>query len=444
MKLRFNNGRIVKDQTTEFMPILNDKLEKEVVSFLNSDLGGTILIGISYDGAVPGIDSCDKVLPLVMDRLRVNISPTCLGLVDAVSCESNGKTFIKVIIARGTDKPYYLRLVGMSPAGCFMRKDGVIKQMDSETVKELSEKKDMSALKNIVSPLGSDLSFAQLRIYYEEKGIKHLDDIKKALDLYEIEGRLNYAAYLLSDGNMVSFNVIKYEGTDRSMVVEDNDYGKCSLLRAADKILQKLEVENRTFTVSTSGGREVRYLLEKNALKEAVINAILHNDYSRDIMPKIEIFCDRIEISSFGVLPKDLNKDIFFEGRPMPRNRELVRVFKDLGFSGEAGSGVEIIAGRYGPEVFCFTESGLTVILPFNLDFVNAGKKDQVTEKPFIRTREKIIEILKKDPFSTAGKVAYLTGVSQKAIEWHFKKMTDSGILKREGSRKTGKWKISI
>jgi len=445
MKLKFSGGRPEKDSRTEFMPILNDKLEKEVISFLNSDTGGDVLVGISYDGAVLGVDSYGDVLHVIADRLRVNISPSCLGLIDVMPVTAGGKTFIRVIAARGTEQPYYLKLVGQSSAGCFFRKNGTIRQMDLEKIKELSGNKDLSALNNIISPRNAEHTFAILRIYYEEKGIRMIDDIRKTLDLYTEEGKLNYAAYLLSDSNSTSFKVIKYAGADRSEITETNEYGGTCLIRSADKILDKLEVENRTFTVRTENDElKKNKLVKSDVLKEVFVNALLHNDYSRDFMPLIEIFSDKISITSFGKLPGQLNENSFCSGFSVPRNRELVRVFKDLGYTGKLGSGIDMILESYQSSIFKINDSSIEVVLPFAEEFKMKSSGKAKPEKIHIRTRDRIIEIMKKDPSVTAVKLAVFTGVTKKAIEWHLKKMKESGIIKREGSRKTGFWQIRV
>ena len=76
------------------------------------------------------------------------------------------------------------------------------------------------------------------------------------------------------------------------------------------------------------------------AFREAIINAFVHNDYTREIAPKFEIFKDRIEITSAGSLPEGLSKSEFFDGFSIPRNKELMRIFKDLDLVEQLGSGI--------------------------------------------------------------------------------------------------------
>lgn len=101
-----------ENSTTEFKRQLTDSLEKEVVAFLNSDIGGDLYIGVEDNGDVVGVANPDALMLVISDRIRNNILPTCLGLFDVYSQEAEGKTFIHIIVTRGTEKPYYIKRYG--------------------------------------------------------------------------------------------------------------------------------------------------------------------------------------------------------------------------------------------------------------------------------------------------------------------------------------------
>jgi len=90
----------------------------------------------------------------------------------------------------------------------------------------------------------------------------------------------------------------------------------------------------------------------------------VHNDYTSEVPPKVEFFDDRIEITSFGSLPQDMSEEEFFQGYSVPRNKELMRVFKDLELVEHLGSGVPRILKSYGKECFKFTENFLRMTFP--------------------------------------------------------------------------------
>ena len=144
----------------------------------------------------------------------------------------------------------------------------------------------------------------------------------------------NYAAYLLADQNGNSIQVAKYRGTDRLELIDSNEYGYCSLIKSCKQVLDRLDVENRTATKITPKTRINCRLWNAVALREAVINAIIHNDYTNEAAPKFEIFDDHLEITSAGSIPQGIEQDEFFAGYSIPRNKILMRIFKDLDIVG--------------------------------------------------------------------------------------------------------------
>ena len=75
--------------------------------------------------------------------------------------------------------------------------------------------------------------------------------------------------------------VAKYAGTDKVDLIENEEYGYCSLIKATNQVLEKMKVENVTKAKVTSTKRIEKNLIEPVPLREALINAIVHNDFSR-------------------------------------------------------------------------------------------------------------------------------------------------------------------
>ena len=82
-------------------------IEKEVIAFLNYHEGGIIYIGIDKDGSDIGVEDVDSDMLKIIDRLKNNILPSCLGLFDIRAEKREEKDLIKVIIASGPEKPYF-------------------------------------------------------------------------------------------------------------------------------------------------------------------------------------------------------------------------------------------------------------------------------------------------------------------------------------------------
>ena len=226
---------------------MTDKFEEEVISFLNTN-GGNIYIGVNDKGDIVGINgNIDLLQRTIKDRIKDNIMPSTLGLYDVVEIEENNKKYIKVIIARGSDDPYYIKGMGMTPDSCFIRVGSSIQSMPYYMINNRVNKRTRTSLRNIVSPK-QDLTFSQLKIYYEEKRFNINNNFLKQLDLYTDDGKYNYNAYLLADNNTISIRFGKYEGTNAIDLIENEDFGNCSIVKATKNILNKIEIENRIFT----------------------------------------------------------------------------------------------------------------------------------------------------------------------------------------------------
>lgn len=238
--------------------------------------------------------------------------------------------------------------------------------MPQEQIDRLFAMRTRNSIGRIVSSR-QDLTFEQLRIYYDGHGKRLTDNFKRTLELLTEEGKHNYVAYLLADENGNSIKVAKYSSLDRCDLVENNEYGYCSLIKATKSVLAKLDIENKVAATITPVERVETPLWNKVALREAVINAIVHNDYSFEVPPKFEIFPDRLEITSAGRLPESLSREEFFSGISIPRNKELMRIYRDVELVESLGSGIPRILRAYGEDCFKFTNNFIRITLPVSV-----------------------------------------------------------------------------
>lgn len=199
----------IEDQRNEFKIKLTEDLEKTVISFLNAD-GGNLYIGVNDKGIIEGVKgNIDLLQRTIKDRIKDNIRPSIMGLFDVVLLEQENKKYIKIIVAKGYEKPYYIKGMGMSPDSCFIRVGSSIESMSEENILNLFSKRVRNSLKNIKSPI-KELDFKTLKIYYQESGYEINDNFLNKLDLYTNNNEFNYIAYLLSDNNHISVQFAKY------------------------------------------------------------------------------------------------------------------------------------------------------------------------------------------------------------------------------------------
>ena len=421
----------------EFKRELNDRLERTVVSFLNYAGGGEIIIGMDDNGNAVDVADTDATQLKIVDRIRNNIRPQTLGLFEVIQEKIDDKNVIRIIVSCGQQRPYYIRKFGMSEQGCFIRVGSSSQPMTEQMTEELLSKRQQITLQSTLSPR-QNLMFKQLCIYYEEKNLEPTEQFIESLDLRQSSGEFNYAAYLLADENGVSIKIAVYAGTDKVDLLETREYGNRCLITATQRILDRLDSENRTFAKITAKNRIEKERIDTIALKEAVINAIVHNDYIKGV-PLVEIFTDRIVVTSCGGLVEGLAEEDFFKCRSMPRNRELMRVFRDMDLVEQIGSGMSRILKVYDRSIFELTPSFTVVTFPFEKSFIMSDDKiiGKINEK--IKTT---LDLINENPTATIPQLSELTGKSQSTISREIKEYQSAGLLRREGARKNGRWMV--
>ena len=187
-------------------------------------------------------------------------------------------------------------------------------------------------------------------------------------------------------------------------------------------------------------------------LREAVINAIVHNDYSFEVPPKFEIFPDRLEITSAGRLPETMTMKEFYEGVSLPRNKELMRIYKDVELVESLGSGIPRILRAYGEDCFHFTENFIRLVLPVakhpTPTKTHSGGKDGALDVAIELTdRQALIYMTIKDnvALNVAINTKYLSdkiGVNRKTIQRDLLVLKDKGLIEWSGSKKMGSWRL--
>ena len=130
------------------------------------------------NGEVIGVENIDQMQLQIKDRIKNNIQPSTLGLFDVIVENIEDKDIIKVVISSGTEKPYYLRKKGRVPEGCYIRVGSSKERMTLDMIDEMYARRVKNPLKEIESPR-QDLTFRQLKIYYEENGMKLNDNFAK-------------------------------------------------------------------------------------------------------------------------------------------------------------------------------------------------------------------------------------------------------------------------
>lgn len=422
----------------EFKRELNDKFEKEVVSFLNAK-GGHIFIGINDDGSTYGVENIDELQLAIKNRIKDRIAPSPVGFFEIIVEQKDSKNILHIIIASGNEKPYYIKKYGMCPQGAYTRVGSSCVQLTEKQIFDLYSRRTRTSLINIISPT-QELTFTQLRIYYDEIGYQFTSNTFKQFHFQLETGEYNYLAYLLSDQNALVINVGKFKGDNVVELEEMKSYSNQSLIKTTHEIIEFIDKQNKIFTTITSSKRKDEYLFDSIAMREAIVNALVHSDYTYENTPTFRIFDNHIEIISVGGLPEGIEKSEFLSGYMSPKNPQLMKIFRDLGFVEHMGTGIIRILSKYDESIFTFSSNFIKVSIPFNKQ-KNSSNSNETSTKNVSKRQLKIMELIKEN--LTQDEIADKLGVSRFTVIRDIKLLEQNGFLSRVGSNKTGFWKIN-
>ena len=228
-------------------------------------------------------------------------------------------------------------------------------------------------------------------------------------------------------------------------MIENENFGFCSLIKIMDNILNKIMVENRTYTKIEIPTRKEIKMYDYNAVKELITNALIHNDWCNGYSPKFEMFDNKLVISSNGGIQEGVSQEEFLEGFSNPRNPELMRIFRDLNFVEQLGTGIQRVLKTYDKSIFEFFPNHIRVTVPFNNnEFKDSNEiPKNIPIKALNNMQNSIIKLIMDKPSITQEELARLLDVNKRTIIRNFKTLIEREYIERVGSNKTGYWKVN-
>ncbi|MDD5801358.1 MAG: putative DNA binding domain-containing protein [Solobacterium sp.] len=428
-----------ESETVELKLIVTDVIKKEIVAFANSE-GGTIYIGVSDDGEVVGIEDSDKSGLQVSNMVHDNIKPDLSMFVSYRTLNFDGKEVLSIDVERGTNRPYYLANKGLRPEGVYIRhgfssipaSDSTIRNMIKETDGDVYE-----ALRSI----NQDLTFNSCENEFKNRNI---DFKEQALKLVSNDGLYTNLGLLLSDQCPYTIKAAVFEDYDQSLFKDRNEFSG-SLLKQLEDVYSFIDKYNNNRSTFDKLWRiDTRDYPEK-ALREALLNSIVHRDYSYSASTLISIYKDRLEIVSVGgLMPGYELKDIK-NGLSDTRNPNLANIFYRLKLIEAYGTGIKKIYDAYElsgcePEIIT-TNNSFKIILP-NINY-KQNNNLYISSPEMIYCDENILlKYLNDNQSITRKEVETLMGLSQSSAGRILKKMVDEGKLIQFGGSRNIKYML--
>lgn len=174
-----------------------DDIKKEVIAFANSE-GGTLYIGIADNGEVFGIDNFDGAMLQVSNMLRDAIKPDITMFVNYVAEMIQGKKVIKIIVQRGTERPYYIAVKGIRPEGVYVRQGTSSVPATESVIRRIIKETDGDKYEEVRS-LNQELTFEQAEAEFQTRGLAFGENQMKTLGIINTDGIYTNLGFLLSD-----------------------------------------------------------------------------------------------------------------------------------------------------------------------------------------------------------------------------------------------------
>ena len=417
-------------------------LDKEIIAFLNTH-GGTIYIGVEDNGNVVGIaqelkDEYDEKVSAILTN---NIKPNSRNKVD-FSFNEDG--VLAIHVKEGGSKPYYLTEKGPKPSGTYIRV-GRSKRpaTDNEILTMIRDSSGWLWENQISNEQG--LTFDVLTKFANRKNLVFNQSKYKTLKLMNEKGEFTNVGLLLSDQNPIE---VKFAVYDKNMNFKIKKEFQGSIISIADEILNYSELFNDT-SAKIIPGQISRVEIKSYpgaSLREGIINAICHADYSLPSNIKVEFFRDKVRIINPGNVYNSTLEAVL-GGVQTFRNPALVNVLYKLGFIENYGTGLQRIREAYENEElkpeFKVIDRYFFLTLPnlnknsYSFD-ANDAKNDAKNETQKT-LEEEIIDLIKNNNSISKIEMAMKTGKSKATIERLLKR---SRVINHVGPKNGGHWEI--
>lgn len=435
-EVKGNNNMFSENMNTEFKEVYVSDIKKEVIAFANTE-GGTLYIGISDNGKIIGLDNPDFVMQQTANALKDGIKPDVMPFVKITDMILEDKKVIKIEISTGTNKPYYLSDKGLKPSGVFVRKGSSSQPVSDDAIRELIIQTNGKTYETGRS-MNQELSFVSFTEKMKERNLDIGVSQFRTLHLIGEDGLYTNLALLLSDQCEHTLKLAVFQGTDKAVFRDRKEFSG-SLLKQLDDIFMAIDIYNKTHSSINGLYRTDNRDYDEESLREALLNCIVHRDYSFSGSTLVNIYDDRIEFVSLGGLVKGLTMEAVYMGVSQSRNMNLAAIFYRMKLIESYGTGIGKICRAYknfsSKPIFESADGAFRLTLPNMNETTISLFSDDSTSL--------IIDYLKRNGSISRFETEKLTGLKTTAAHNLLKEMCEKNQIKVIGKGKTTKYIIN-
>ena len=331
-----------ENENVEFKSQMLEDLYKEVIAFANTD-GGTIYIGIDDQGNVTGIDDVDDVYTRITNGIRDTIQPDVTMFIRYILQENQ---VIRIEVGEGSYKPYYLKGKGLKPTGVYVRQGASSVPASYDQIRQMIRDTDGNSFET-TRCMQQDLTLTTATEFFKRYNVDFTEDKYIALGLRNLHtDQYTQLAWLLSDQCQHTVKIAVFADESRTIFKDSKEFGG-SIFKQLDDAYSYLTLCNRTISTIQGLQRIDKVDYPEEALREALLNALVHRDYSFSGSIIINVNDSYIEFISIGGLLPGLSPEDIRSGISQPRNRNLAEIFHRLKLIESYGTGIRKIYHLY-------------------------------------------------------------------------------------------------
>ena len=432
-----------EDEATEFKEIVVDDIKKEVIAFANTK-GGTLYIGVRDDGSAVGLSDADAARQQAANMVRDAIKPDVTMFVHYGFEARDGKQVLAVRVGEGTNKPYYLAKHGLKPSGVFVRQGAASVPASDEQIRRMIRDTDGDSFERMRA-LNQALSFAAASAEFQKHGIVFEAAQFRTLGLYDAGGLFTNAALLLSDQNPFTVKCAVFSGSDRTAFQDRKECSGSLFTQLAD-VYAYIDSHNRLGSAFEGLYRIDTRDYPEEAVRESLLNSLVHRDYSYSASTLVSIYDDRMEFVSAGGLVNGVTLADVQMGLSICRNKALADIFYRLTLIEAYGTGLRKIMHAYRdcdrkPELFA-TPNAFKIVLP-NRNVTQSVPPRAAAERPAAplsappaTADDAILSYAQTHELFARGEIDALLQVSPATANRMLKKLVAEGKLTARGKGK--------
>jgi ATP-dependent DNA helicase RecG len=347
------------------------------------------------------------------------------------------KKIVSVDIQQGTQRPYYIAKKGLRPEGVYVRQGYSSVPATNTAIRRMIKETDGDRFEEMRS-LEQNLTFEKAGKEFADRNIKFGQAQMKTLGLMTQDGVYTNLGLLLSDQCVHTIKAAVFEGTNQNQFKDRKEFTG-SLFKQMDDVYDFIDFRNQIHSTFEKLRRIDRRDYPEVAVREALLNLLVHREYSFRASTFISIYTDRMEFTSIGGLISGVTLKDVTMGISVCRNAKLANVFYRLELIEAYGTGILKIIDAYKgtgmmPEIET-SDNAFKVILP-NLNAKTGQKEPENTGYESCTAEEKVIALVRAQGYVTRKEMESLLGMSQTTCGRLLKQMTRNGQIVQTGRGK--------